>query len=406
MASVYEPWKKKDLYAVTPTEDGQNHAPKSVETVPVSLPVSTAPTVDTGAPTYGSGGGGSGRGQSILPDSATSLPVYSNTYINPAENGAYMQAMEALRAAESQLPTYNNSYAADIDALYAQITGREPFSYDLNSDPLYKQYRQQYLLGGRQAMMDIMGQASALTGGYGSTYSQSVGQQQYNAYLQQLNNVVPTLYENAYNRWQDEGAELYNRYSLTQSMANDEYNKYRDSLSDYWQRVSYAQSNADAAYNKALNDRNWQYQLNRDALSDQQAARDNLLESMGIGYTPTAADAAAAGMSTGEMNAWLSYIAGQNQPKYSGGGGGVWSDQAEKVSNAMQELFDTNDYVNPALKADGASGAFIGPAMTAADIRESAVTMCETYGVPQSERDDLVNAIVEEWYDLQKGAKG
>lgn len=320
MASVYEPWKKKDLYAVTPTEDGQNHAPKSVETVPVSLPVSTAPTVDTGAPTYGSGGGtGSGRGQSILPDSATSLPVYSNTYINPAENGAYMQAMEALKAAESELPTYNNSYAADINALYAQITGREPFSYDLNSDPLYKQYRQQYLLGGRQAMMDTMGQASALTGGYGSTYSQSVGQQQYNAYLQQLNNVVPTLYENAYNRWQNEGAELYNRLNLTRSLSDSEYGKYRDDMSDYWQNVSYARSNADTAYDRALSERQWQYQLDKDNISLRNDARERLIELMGIGYSPTMGDVTAAGMSTGEAQTWLDYIARQSGG--SGGGG-------------------------------------------------------------------------------------
>ena len=44
---------------------------------------------------------------------------------------------------------------------------------------------------GKQAMQDTMGQAAALTGGYGSTYGQAVGQQQYDAYLQNLNDEVP-----------------------------------------------------------------------------------------------------------------------------------------------------------------------------------------------------------------------
>ena len=42
-----------------------------------------------------------------------------------------------------------------------------------------------------------MGQAAALTGGYGSTYGEQVGQQAYNAYLQNLNDIVPQLQQQA-----------------------------------------------------------------------------------------------------------------------------------------------------------------------------------------------------------------
>ena len=42
-------------------------------------------------------------------------------------------------------------------------------------------------------MKDTMGQAAALTGGYGSSYAESSAQQQYDAYLQQLGDIVPEL---------------------------------------------------------------------------------------------------------------------------------------------------------------------------------------------------------------------
>lgn len=89
---------------------------------------------------------------------------------------------------------------------------REDFQYDLNGDALYQQYKDRYLNLGKQAMADTMGQAAALTGGYGSSYAQSVGQQAYHGYLQKLGDVVPELYKLAYDRYQDKGNDLYKTY--------------------------------------------------------------------------------------------------------------------------------------------------------------------------------------------------
>ena len=97
------------------------------------------------------------------------------------------------------------------EALQAYMN-REDFQYDLNGDALYQQYKDRYLNLGKQAMADTMGQAAALTGGYGSSYAQSVGQQAYNGYLQQLGDVVPELYKLAYDRYQDKGDALYKNY--------------------------------------------------------------------------------------------------------------------------------------------------------------------------------------------------
>lgn len=94
---------------------------------------------------------------------------------------------------------------AELERLYAAITGRPAFSYDPASDPVYDSYAQSYQRRGRLAMRDTMGQAAALTGGYGSSYAQSVGQQQYDSYLQSLGEALPELYGMAWQRYNAEG---------------------------------------------------------------------------------------------------------------------------------------------------------------------------------------------------------
>ena len=84
---------------------------------------------------------------------------------------------------------YDSKYDEQLADLYNQITQRKPFEYSTDDDMLYQQYLQKYTQQGQQAMRDTMGQAAALTGGYGSSYGQAVGQQTYDAYLRQLNDI-------------------------------------------------------------------------------------------------------------------------------------------------------------------------------------------------------------------------
>lgn len=121
--------------------------------------------------------------------------------------------------------TYTPQYDTQINELFNKLLNRESFSYDAETDPLYKLYREQYINQGRLAMQDTMGQAAALTGGYGSSYSQAVGQQQYDAYLQKLNGVVPELYRLAYSRYQDEGDELKDQYNMYMAKDAQDYDR-------------------------------------------------------------------------------------------------------------------------------------------------------------------------------------
>lgn len=105
-------------------------------------------------------------------------------------------------------------YIAQLNSLYDQIVNRKPFQYDLNGDLLYKQMADQYTQLGQQAMRDTMGQAAALTGGYGNSYANQVGNQAYQQYLTALNQQIPDLYDRAYNAYQDDTDWLLQQYQM------------------------------------------------------------------------------------------------------------------------------------------------------------------------------------------------
>ena len=155
---------------------------------------------------------------------------------------AYKQ-QEANKIADWTGGTYGQSLKDQMD----KINNREKFTYDLNGDALYQQYKDQYMTQGRLASADAIGQASAMTGGYGNSYAATVGNQAYQGYLQQLNNVVPELYNMAYNRYQQEGQDMKDMYTMLQNAYDTEYGEHRDKVSDYNTELSRLQS---AYYNE------------------------------------------------------------------------------------------------------------------------------------------------------------
>lgn len=128
---------------------------------------------------------------------------------------------------------YQSQWQDEIDDYMNRIENRDPFSYDFNSDALFNQYKENYILQGKMAMMDTMGQAAAMTGGYGNSYAQTVGQQAYNQQLNQLNDIMPQLYQMAYNRYSDEGQRLMDMYNMYLGQENQDYGRYQDSV-DAW----------------------------------------------------------------------------------------------------------------------------------------------------------------------------
>ena len=200
------------------------------------------------------------------PYTMSGVSDYTRSKLNGLEGGytpsGSVQAAQAyLEQVKASKPgAYQSRWDDELTSLYDQIRNRKKFSYDMGTDPLYQQYREQYQRLGRLAMQDTMGQAAALTGGYGSTYGEQVGQQAYNAYLQNLNDIVPQLQQQAYQRYQDEGTDLYKQYSLVKGREDTDYGRYRDTVSDYYSDLSDARS----AYNseRSLDQSQWEAMLN------------------------------------------------------------------------------------------------------------------------------------------------
>lgn len=149
------------------------------------------------------------------------------------------EAQNRLNSAEWSKPkAYNSAYNDRIDALIDDMANRK-FSYDINGDALYNQYKNQYMTQGKQAMQDSMAQAALMTGGYGNSYGAAVGNQAYQSYLNQLNDKIPELYNLALSRYNTETTDKQNLYNMMSNQEAANYSKYRDTVSDYQADRSY-----------------------------------------------------------------------------------------------------------------------------------------------------------------------
>ena len=190
---------------------------------------------------------------------------YDNfSYADYAESETVKQANAALQAALAAQPgAYQSKWQDQINGIIDKILNREQFSYDYNEDALYKQYAEQYARGGKLAMQDTMGQAAAMTGGYGSSYASTAGNQAYQEYMSQLNEVIPELYGMALNRYQMEGQEMYNQYGLLSDQEQQDYGRYQDSYNQWLAERDYAAGRYDSErnfdYGKYTDDRNFSY---------------------------------------------------------------------------------------------------------------------------------------------------
>ena len=179
-----------------------------------------------------------GKGSTVL---GTAPFQYEDfTYQAYAPSDVVNQANAMLQEHQNAKPgAYQSQWQDEIYDYLGQIQNREEFSYDFNSDALYQQMKDSYIQQGQMAMMDTMGQAAAMTGGYGNSYAQTVGQQAYNQQLNQLNDAMPELYQMAYNRYADEGQRLTDNLNMYMGLENQDYNRYQTDLGNWYNQLQY-----------------------------------------------------------------------------------------------------------------------------------------------------------------------
>lgn len=206
---------------------------------------------------------------------------------------------------------YQSNWQAQLGETINKILNREEFSYDLNGDALYQQYKDQFMTQGQLASMDVMGQAAAMNGGYGSSFGQTVGHQAYQDYLQQLNDRVPELYQLALSQHNAEGDALYNQAMLMAQQEEQDYGRYRDTVSDFNTELARLTEDAryldETDYGRYMDKTNTDYTMYRDAIDDANTAKKEAYDMatlmLGMGLTPEADLLAKAGISSADAQA-------------------------------------------------------------------------------------------------------
>lgn len=154
------------------------------------------------------------------------LPKPEAPSASAAASSAYSYTPQAYQG--SYTPgTYVSKYGANIESLLDKIQNRK-FSYDMNADPLYQQYKDQYIRGGNMASRDAAAAAASLTGGYGSSYATTAASQAYDNYLAGLNDKALDLYGAAVDRYNAETADLYDQLGAYNDLEQQNYGQWQD----------------------------------------------------------------------------------------------------------------------------------------------------------------------------------
>lgn len=217
--------------------------------------------------------------------STVKAPVETKRPVYTKSNGL-IQAENKLANWEKNSPQeYKSRYSDKIDEILDDILNRKDFNYNMNADPLYRQYQQQYVENGKKAMMDTLGRATALTGGYLNSYATVAGNQAYDEYLTQLNEIALDLRDRAYEMYSDKGDRLVDGITLLRSLDGDDYEKYLGELERYYSDGNYLLdklvSMSDAEYDTFLaqteaweSDRDYAYTKYKNALDRKEFAEE------------------------------------------------------------------------------------------------------------------------------------
>lgn len=175
---------------------------------------------------------------------------------------------------DKEQPTWIDN--SNVQKYANDLLNRKDFSFDVNENALYNQYKDIYTKQAQLGMMDTMGQAAALSGGYGNSYAASAGAQAYQQSLDKLIEKVPELYQLAMQQYQLEGQNLKDKYNVAYGERDAAYGQYRDSVDDYYANREFAYGQ----HRDGVDD--WQYGMehlygvyNDAVLNEQSVAKHN-----------------------------------------------------------------------------------------------------------------------------------
>lgn len=182
-----------------------------------------------------------------------------------------------------EAPTYENTFAQQQKDLLDRILNREDFSWSKETDPQWSSYKKSYLREGDRATANALAQASAASGGRPSSYAVNAATQAGDYYATKLNDVIPTLYQQAYERYLDEYNMKLKDLNTVNQQEQLDYAKYLDRLGQFNTDRGFAYQNYADDYDRLrsqLADVQGQDQIDYarylDEVSRQQTAQDSI----------------------------------------------------------------------------------------------------------------------------------
>ena len=270
-----------------------------------------------------------------------------------------------------EAPTYENTFAQQQKDLLDRILNREDFSWSKETDPQWSSYKKSYLREGDRATANALAKASAASGGRPSSYAVNAATQAGDYYATKLNDVIPTLYQQAYERYLDEyNMKLKDLNAINQQEQMD-YAKYLDRLGQFNTDRGFAYQNYADDYDRLrsqLADVQGQDQIDYarylDEASRQQTAQDSIRSQvdaiLAAGGSPSANLVSESGYSSEYVkaleDAYRKQEAEKATKKSGSGGGGTMSLTTAKemakegqftdtVLNTLRKAGFTDDYI-------------------------------------------------------------
>lgn len=270
-----------------------------------------------------------------------------------------------------EAPTYENAFAQQQKDLLDRILNREDFSWSKETDPQWSSYKKSYLREGDRATANALAKASAASGGRPSSYAVNAATQAGDYYATKLNDVIPTLYQQAYERYLDEyNMKLKDLNAINQQEQLD-YAKYLDRLGQFNTDRGFAYQNYADDYDRLrsqLADVQGQDQIDYarylDEVSRQQTAQDSIRSQvdaiLAAGGSPSANLVSESGYSSEYVkaleDAYRKQEAEKAAKKSGSGGGGTMSLTTAKamakegqftdtVLNTLRKAGFTDDYI-------------------------------------------------------------
>lgn len=180
--------------------------------------------------------------------------VKDNTYFNFED--PYADALNDKLDELLEYGKFKNPYQGEIDSLVDKISSREDFTYDPDTDPIYQNYRETYLREGNRARENTLGDYAAMTGGMPSTAATAAAEQAQNYYNAQMADVIPALYQQAFDMYMSNAAQNINDLGAIRGAAADALSQWSANLGLVQNQFGALQSASDTAYNRGSN--KWQ----------------------------------------------------------------------------------------------------------------------------------------------------